>query len=273
MKQTLVALSLPCLILATLLSCTIPTQAFVVEPFRPLWSPSVQTTSTTSTTQRYLMDETETARAAFALCSFGAVGSASLGREAFPIVWNKLKLTQSLQDQGPSQGGPVLELPWYTGYPTQALCERDVQAVLKSAIQMTPAKIIQDYPQPNQPDFFLTYEKFAAALNNQHNPLAVRAVFESLSVNSELVTPQAAQETLQQYQGDLHLLQQNLVQKKVLSYSAVLVLVLILGLADYFALYHLYKGWFPDWPAAVDFPWHVLDSEVGLLAIPKYWIG
>ena len=45
------------------------------------------------------------------------------------------------------------------------------------------------------------------------------------------------------------------------------------GVADYFAIYHLYRGWFPDWPGAQNFPWQLLDKDLGIMAIPKYWIG
>lgn len=273
-------------LITSLLVLVSTTHAFVLPAVtRPF-------TTTTTTTQIAALttssEEIESARAAFALCFFGAVGSASLGRDAIPIVWQKFQVAKTLEGQGPTLGGPSLELPWITGYPTNAVSIADVQKVLDNVASTSKTNaqaIVQDYPLPNQPPGYLTYESFALANANQ-NPLAVRAVFESLAISSEILVPETAQQVIEEYRQDLltnkdsmdettplQQLRQNLIQTKTLSASALFFLVSILGIADYFAIYHLYKGWFPDWPGFQNFPLQLFDAELGLAAIPQYWIS
>ena len=50
------------------------------------------------------------------------------------------------------------------------------------------------------------------------------------------------------------------------------VLLFLLGGADVIAAYHGQKGWFPEWPGLDYFPDSLFDADVGLTAIPKYWL-
>ena len=213
--------------------------------------------------------ELSAARAAFGLCFFGAAGSAAMGRSAIPQVWDKYQLTQSLKGQGPSLGGERIALPAVTGYPEDVRLA-DIQQIVSN--NMTVAEMIETYPISGQWPGYLCYETYVKA-NADSNPLAVRAVFESLSLASNIIQPATAQEALEAYKTDVDLLVENLRKSKALAVSAVLFLFVLLGLADYFALYHLYRGWFPEWPGAIDFPSALFDKDVGLFAIPKYWIG
>lgn len=51
--------------------------------------------------------EMTVARTAFALCLFGALGTAAAGRAVIPITWNKYWETQALKGLGTSLGGEV----------------------------------------------------------------------------------------------------------------------------------------------------------------------
>lgn len=78
-----------------------------------------------------LAQEVSTARAAFALFGFGAVGTAALGRGALPVLWKRYQFTRSLKGKGPSLGGDPLSLPLVTGYP-EDLYMNDVNNVLNN---------------------------------------------------------------------------------------------------------------------------------------------
>ncbi|GMI41649.1 hypothetical protein TeGR_g1719 [Tetraparma gracilis] len=58
----------------------------------------------------------------------------------------------------------------------------------------------------------------------------------------------------------------------LLGAAALALLVVVVGLADYFAFYHLWRGWFPMWPGLGNLPASLLDPERGVAAIPKYWL-
>lgn len=214
-------------------------------------SPSTRRTSSSSSSLAVVdpqfAAELSTARAAFGLCFFGAAGTAALGRDAIPFVWKKFQATRALGGQGPVSGtsSETLGLSLVaTGYP-EDIRVQDLQDVIYS--NWTVGEMVEQFPCETAMAGYLSYECFRQA-NEGKNPLATRAVFESLAVGSDLVTPNKAQAALEAYQGDLSLIKDNLTKTKVLGFSAVFILVVLLGLADWFAVYHLYKGFFPEWP-------------------------
>ena len=181
-------------------------------------------------------EEIKAARAAFALCFFGAAGSASLGREVIPKTWNQWKSTQSLIGSGLGSGGPEMDL---FGYPEPVFI-KDVQQVLNN--NLTAIEIEQEYPGTYQG--YLEFQSLVAA-NPGVSPMAVRAVFDSLSVgiNKNQIVATKVERIFDLYRSDLNKMAENIRLGKMIGVGAFFILLGLLGLADYFALYHLLRGW------------------------------
>lgn len=221
----------------------------------------------------------ESARFAFWLCFYGAAGAASVGREIIPIRFGRLMDRKALKGKGPSLGGEekLKLLPYVSGYPEEIMT-RDVEKVINnrlSTFQMVKKFPIEKetyaYTHMKNPPEFLYYEAFALA-NRGANPLAIRAVFDGIADGGDTVYAGLAQEVVESYKGDPDLLAKKLNRSKLLSLLAFVSVICLVGLADYFAAYHLYKGWFPTWPGASNFPFSILDKEVGFFTIPQYWM-
>lgn len=220
------------------------------------------------------MEDMESARTAFLFWFFGASGGAGIARSAFPRMYNSIRTVQSLKGQGPTLGGDeTVGIPLLlTGYP-EDLRVSDVRQIVNNPLSV--AQIVQKYPIENNflaDAGYLTFQAFQQA-NAKSNPLAVRAVFDSFAQSTDVVEPNVAQEKLNQYKQDLSTLKKNLLWSKFVGYSAIALLLFLLGLADVVAAGHAYHGWFPEWPGAQDFPFSILDPEKGLATIPQYWMS
>ncbi|KAL7576469.1 hypothetical protein ACA910_017977 [Epithemia clementina (nom. ined.)] len=189
-------------------------------------------------------------------------------------MYNAVQDIQKLKGQGPTLGGERLGIPLLllTGYP-EDLCIADVQQIVNNPLSVE--QMVQTFPVPDNflADMgYLTFSAFARA-NAKSNPLAVRAIFDSFAQSTDTVEPDVAQAKLKQYQQNVYSLRGALLWSKLVGYSAIFVLLFLLGLADVVAAGHAYHGWFPDWPGAQDFPWTILDPEKGLSTIPQYWVN
>lgn len=217
-----------------------------------------------------LIREMSNSRITFWLCFFGATGSAAVGRAAIPKTIKSIKLNQSLAGRGNSLGGEDLGL---IGYP-ETIYRADVLKVLNNPVLID--EIVKDYPVKGRMQNMLQYESFAKVNEaDGANPLAVRAVFDSLviGINKNSAVPQTAQENIYKYRDDLDALKFNNNKGKAIGISAFLFLLGLIGGADWFAFYHAWKGWFPLWPGLSDVPASLVSGDIGLLAIPKFWMG
>ena len=239
----------------------------------------VRTSASTSTSSRFVVDpsfpvvdqfsisvdDIKAARAAFALCFFGAAGTASLGREVFPKTLNQWKSTQALIGSGKGSGGEEMKL---FGYP-EPVYVNDVLQVLNN--NLTAIEIEQEYP--GKYPGYLQFESLVAA-NPMVSPMAVRAVFDSLSIgiNKNQIVPLKAERIFNMYRTDFEQMEKNIRVGKTIGVAAFVILIVLLGLADYFALYHLLRGWFPDWQGLSDLPASLLDAR-GFSNLPNCFIG
>ena len=106
--------------------------------------------------------------------------------------------------------------------------------------------------------------------NAKNNPLAARAVFDSLGQRA--VAPDIAEQKLQQYRQDISKLNTNLVGNKALILAAVALLLFLLGLADVASATYAYRGYFHEWPGGSNFPWSMFSEPNGsILYIPQYF--
>jgi len=215
------------------------------------------------------ISEMTVSRTAFWICLVAAAGTAQIGRGAIPVTWEKYQATQALAGSGSSLGGEDLGL---FGYP-DPVYKNDVTEVLNNIETMTIPAIVESYPIPNQIEGYLRYESLVQA-NPNSNPLAVRAVFDSLAmgINKNQVAPRVAIQRLESYKQDLSLLSQELNKGRFVGVSALLILLGLLGAADYFSLYHLFHAYFPLWPGVETFPSSLLSIK-DLSSIPNYFMG
>jgi len=137
-----------------------------------------------------------------------------------------------------------LELP----YP-EPVYEADVVEILANIENMTIPAIVQNYPIPNQIQGYLRYESLVLANPDSH-PMAVRAVFDSLAlgINKNQVAPRVAVQRLESYKEDLSRLKMELNKGRTIGVTALMILLTLIGAADYFSLYHLFHAYFPLWP-------------------------
>lgn len=187
------------------------------------------------------------------------------------------------------------------GYP-EPIYENDLQKIICN--NMTIPEIVESFPIENQIpgrsrievlflywlDFltyrssynanlilyphtgYLRYESLAQA-NPDVQPMAVRAVFDgmALGITKNQVHPRVAAERLAAYK-DVSQLEADLKKNKTLGISALIILLGLIGAADYFTLYHFYHGWFPTWPGLSHLPGSLIASDTGLFALPDYWV-
>lgn len=201
------------------------------------------------------------ARTAFALCFFGALGTAAVGRAVIPITWTKYWETQALKGLGTTLGGEDLEL---VGYPEPVYTNDVNQVIDYIENNMTIPEIVANFPIENQIEGYLRYESIAKAFPSA-NPIAVRAVFDSmaLGINKNQVAPRVAMQRLESYKEDLSLLKMELNKGRTVGVTALILLLGLLGACDYFTLFHLWHGWFPLWPGPFADP----------MTIPDYWMN
>jgi len=59
-------------------------------------------------------------------------------------------------------------------------------------------------------------------------------------------------------------------RSKVLGLSAFVFVLLLLGFVDYLTIYHLWRGFFPEWDGFMNLPFSLFDEEIGIR--PKYFV-
>jgi len=203
---------------------------------------------------------------------FGASGGAGIARSSFPRMYNSVRTIQSLKGVGPTLGGEKLGLSPICGYP-EDLCRADVEKILDNKLSVE--QIVKDYPVEGNflaAKGYLTYQAFKEA-NKDANPLAVRAIFDSLNTSTDVCSPDVAQGKLDSYKENMDLISEELLKAKLLGFSSIFALLFLLGLADVVAFGHARDGWFPDWPGLSNLPSSLFDPEIGLTSIPKYWLS
>jgi len=233
----------------------------------------ITTFSKTTTSLKVVIDtdillEAKGARGAFFLCFFGAGGSAATGRVTIPKLIDQWKGYLALKGQGTSAGGEKVD---FFGYP-EPIYSGDIQKVLNN--KMKPSQMASKYPPTAKTrDLFLNFESMLEANPNVAS-MSVRAVFDSmaLGISKNSIYIPDVEEKLQAYRNDLELMKKDNTAGKAVGLSALVLLLILLGLADYFAFYHLFKGWFPGWTGFVEFPQSLFD-ERGLLALPSFFMA
>lgn len=216
----------------------------------------------------------ESARAAFVLCFFGAVGSAAVGREVIPVTIREQKKLQDLVGKGVATvEGTELNL---FGYPEPVYAE-DVLTIINNQNRTTIYDIVKTYPVPNQVPGMLRFESLAQA-NAEVSQVAVRAVFDAIAIgiNKNSVAPRTAVRKLEQFQSDedngLAKLKSNSQLSKTIGVCALAILLGLIGGADYFAIFHLIHGWFPEWAGKESLPFSLLDFPK-MATLPQYFMN
>ncbi|KAG7366153.1 hypothetical protein IV203_028823 [Nitzschia inconspicua] len=207
-----------------------------------------------------IAQEVQDARNQFFLWFFGASGGAGIARSAFPRMFNQVRYIQSLKNVSPTRGEETIGLSPLCGYP-QDLAVKDVEQVVNNP--MSVEQIVKKYPVEGN---FLTIKGYLAfsafsRANQNANPAAVRAVFDTFAQSTDLSDPFVAQEKLDSYKEDVRRLNGALLKSKLTGYLSIASLLFLLGLADVIAFGHAKDGWFYYW-----------TPEDGILNLPKFWI-
>lgn len=244
------------------------------------------------------IQEMTNARFAFALCFYGATGVGSIGRELIPIVFGRYETTKTLEsdNKGAANKQKVVDDEdlgiW--GYP-EKIYRKDVETILNNPL--TPLAIAKKYPITQDKDApprreythmketvpMLGYDGFAKA-NPRANPVALRAVFDSFSNSiggSNAVSPITAQRNLDSFleKGARRkgIVTGGMAKKlnggKSLGISAFVFLLVLLGIADYLAIFHLWKGWFPMWEGFSNMPSSLFDGSTGVTVLPNFFVA
>ncbi len=241
------------------------------------------------------IQEMANARFAFGMCFYGALGIGSIGRELIPIVFGRYQTTSSLESDGSialGSNAPTLDDEdlgiW--GYP-EKIYRKDVESILNNP--MKPLAIAKKYPIAQDADAdkrytythmaesvpFLGYEGFVKA-NPNANPVALRAVFDSFSNSiggSNAVSPITAENNMDLYLDNNKSVTGALAKKlnggKSLGIAAFVFLLVLLGVGDALAIFHLWKGWFPEWQGFSDMPASLFDQNIGILVLPNFFVG
>ena len=241
------------------------------------------------------IQEMANARFAFGMCFYGALGIGSIGRELIPIVFGRYQTTSSLESDGTMAVGSRGTVQnddddlgiW--GYPEQ-IYRKDVEMILNNPL--TPLAIAKKYPIEKDEDAdkrytythmtesvpFLGYDGFVKA-NPRANPVALRAVFDSFSNSiggSNAVSPITAQGNIDLYLNNKAVtgeLAKKLNGGKSIGISAFVFLLALLGIGDALAIFHLWKGWFPEWQGFSDMPSSLFDQNIGITVLPNFFVG
>jgi hypothetical protein len=212
------------------------------------------------------------ARTDFYLWFFGASGGAGIARGSFPRMWNDFRAIQKMSNE-PTKGGETIGISPLCLYP-QDIPVKDIKAIVNNPLSVE--KIVEKYPVEGNflsAKGYLTYQAFSQA-NADKNPLAVRAVFDTLNTNSNVVDPDTARSKIASLKQDPRILASELLKAKLGGYASILSLLFLLALADWQAiLVHGRAGFFPEWPGLDDFPNNFFDPDLGITALPKYFVG
>ncbi|KAG7338859.1 hypothetical protein IV203_004759 [Nitzschia inconspicua] len=223
-----------CVVLVLTTSHVLYTNAFmkVTTPNFPPIRQLQEATSILHAIPPEIAQEVQDARNQFFLWFFGASGGAGIARSAFPRMFNQVRYIQSLKNVSPTRGGR----PW-----------------------------LESIKYPVEGNFltikgYLAFSAFSRA-NQNANPAAVRAVFDTFAQSTDLSDPFVAQEKLDSYKEDVRRLNGALLKSKLTGYLSIASLLFLLGLADVIAFGHAKDGWFYYW-----------TPEDGILNLPKFWI-
>jgi len=247
------------------------------------------------------IQEMSSARFTFGLCFYGALGCGSIGRELLPIVFKRYETTSSLESGSGTATTTNTNVAntndedlgiW--GYP-EKIYRNDVEKILNNPLK--PMDIAKKYPI--EQDKYaaerrvythmaktipsLGYDGFEKA-NKGANPIALRAVFDSFSNSiggSNTVSPITAQRNMDSFlvfetkrkatvSGDLA---KKLNGGKTTGITAFVFLVVLLGIGDALAIFHLWKGWFPLWQGFSDMPSSLFDQDIGIAVLPSFFVG
>ena len=80
-------------------------------------------------------------------------------------------------------------------------------------------------------------------------------------INKNQVNPSEAVQKMELFRQDLGRMKENIQLTKTVGVSALVILLTILGTADYFAVYHLWHGWFPEWHGFDQLPFSLFDER------------
>ncbi len=259
-------------LLATAFICLQLCNGFVVSPntspMRPQRRINGASPSSLSLSEVDLTDAAIDARRLFFLWFFGGSGGGGIALAAFPSMYERFSDMRSLKDLGPTQGGDTIGLSPLCGYPRD-LSRADVEKVLKN--RMSVEQMVEKGPKDSfwAEKGYLRFEAFEAA-NKGCNPLAVRAIFDALTTSTSTVEPDVAQELLDEFKNDTDSFKKALLKSKFSGYSAIGLLLFLLGLATTVSAEALATGWFPEWPGLENFPVSLVDP--GIWTIQDYWI-
>ena len=200
------------------------------------------------------------ARGAFALCFYGALGVGSIGRELIPIVFRRYESNNELLSSPPSskkskkqQAREKTDDMGIRGYP-EPIYLSDVEYIISNKMDaLTIAKRFDERSESEKYEYthlaegdrvpFLTFDSYQLA-NPAADPMALRAVFDSFSNSiggGNVISPITAQERLDEYKEDVSIMTKRLNGSKVLGVTAFVIVLVLLGFADYLTIYHLWR--------------------------------
>jgi len=59
---------------------------------------------------------------------------------------------------------------------------------------------------------------------------------------------------------------------KLIGISAFLTVLVLLGIADGLAIYHVWKGWFPEWQGFNQMPGSLFNADTGIFTLAKFFV-
>mmetsp|Transcript_56132 Transcript_56132/g.60758 ORF Transcript_56132/g.60758 Transcript_56132/m.60758 type:complete len:276 (-) Transcript_56132:374-1201(-) len=208
--------------------------------------------------------EVGVSRSQFFLWFIGSLGGVGVGISSVPRLWGASQYINSLKGS-PSLGGENLGLStlalFLTRYP-EDLSIKDLEKIVNNP--MTVTQITENFRIEGNflsTKGYLTFRAFEQA-NSEANPLAVRAVFDTFAQSQDTCEPYVAQEKIDSYKEDIGLIKNALLKSKIIGYSSIFTLLLLLGIAESIAVQGAIGGWIPGWNFRED----------GILNIPQYWI-
>jgi len=228
-----------------------------VTPQAPL---RLKSTTGLSLSEADIPAAAEDARRLFFLWFFGGSGGGGIALAAFPKMFARFQGVRNLKGVGPTLGGETIGLNPLCGYP-EDLSRADVDKILKN--RMSVEQMVERGPKDSMwaQRGYLRYEAFEAA-NKNCNPLALKVIFDAMTTSTSTVDPETAQELLDEFKADNTALKRVSLQSKAKGYSAIGLLLFLLGITANITGEAVAAGWFPDWPG----------FSAGITTIPDYWI-
>lgn len=235
----------------------------IVKAFSPIGGRGAGVDPRKSKSQLGLIDhdlalEMGSARGAFALCIYGALGVGSIGRELIPIVFRRYESNNELMSSPMSskkskqqQSREKSDDMGIKGYP-EPIYLSDVQPIISNKMDaLAIARRFDERSESEKYQYthlaervpFLTFDSYQRA-NPDADPMALRAVFDSFSNSiggGNVISPITAQERLDEYKEDVSIMTKRLNDSKILGVTAFVIVLLLLGFADYLTIYHLWR--------------------------------